>query len=105
VPGRPGPTGQPPRTGLLGRSGNAGGSSSPAGRAGAGASPGNSPAPRIGGASVGGYTPGDLVRHPQFGDGKVLAVYPGTSPRVTVLFKAAGTKTLVLEYARITRIG
>jgi len=111
VPGRPGSPGQPPRTGLLGRSGNAagsggsGGSSSPAGRPAAGASSGGLPAPRIGGASVGGYTPGDLVRHPQFGDGKVLAVYPGTSPRVTVLFKAAGTKTLVLEYARITRIG
>ena len=55
-------------------------------------------------ASTGGFSAGDAVKHPQFGDGKVLAIYPGASPRITVQFKSAGTKTLVLEYARITKV-
>ena len=55
-------------------------------------------------ASTGGFSAGDAVKHPQFGDGKVLAIYPGVSPRITVQFKAAGIKTLVLEYARISRV-
>ncbi len=56
------------------------------------------------GVGTGGFSAGDAVKHPQFGDGKVLAIYPGTSPRITVQFKAAGTKTLVLEYARISKV-
>jgi len=51
-----------------------------------------------------GYTPGDIVRHPQFGDGEVLAFWPGASARVQVKFRAAGIKTLVLEYARLTKV-
>ncbi len=44
------------------------------------------------------------VRHPQFGLGKVQAVTGGANARVTVAFRGLGVKTLVLEYARLTRV-
>ncbi|CAG1004823.1 ATP-dependent DNA helicase PcrA [Phycisphaerales bacterium] len=45
---------------------------------------------------------GTLVRHPQFGLGEITAITPGSHARATVKFKDLGTKTLVLEYARLT---
>jgi DNA helicase-2/ATP-dependent DNA helicase PcrA len=45
---------------------------------------------------------GSTVRHPQFGMGVVKSFTGGAQARVTVAFKAIGTKTLVLEYARLT---
>ncbi|MEZ6235354.1 MAG: UvrD-helicase domain-containing protein [Phycisphaerales bacterium] len=51
------------------------------------------------------FPPGCLVRHPQFGIGEVVRVEAGAAPRATVKFRQAGTKTLILEYARLTRIG
>ena len=50
------------------------------------------------------FAQGNRVRHPQFGEGKVVGVYPGATPRVTVEFKFGGSKTLVLQYARLTRL-
>lgn len=51
------------------------------------------------------FPPGCLVRHPQFGVGEVVVVESGTAPRATVRFRQAGTKTLILEYARLVRLG
>ena len=51
------------------------------------------------------FPPGCLVRHPQFGIGEVLRIEAGAAPRATVKFRQAGTKTLILEYARLTRVG
>ena len=51
------------------------------------------------------YPPGCRVRHPQFGEGKVIEVNgSGSSARVSVSFRGLGTKTLVLEYARLKRM-
>ncbi len=47
---------------------------------------------------------GCLVRHPQFGVGRVRQVSVGMNARATIEFKAVGTKTLVLEYARLQRL-
>jgi DNA helicase II / ATP-dependent DNA helicase PcrA len=47
---------------------------------------------------------GSLVRHPQFGVGKVLSVMPGANARAQIQFRDVGTKTLVLEYARLERV-
>ena len=45
------------------------------------------------------------MRHPQFGEGKVIEVNgSGSSARVSVSFRGLGTKTLVLEYARLKRM-
>ncbi|HVZ93160.1 MAG TPA: 3'-5' exonuclease, partial [Phycisphaerales bacterium] len=45
---------------------------------------------------------GARVRHAQFGTGKVLSVTGlGVNRRATVEFRDAGTKTLVLQYARL----
>ncbi|MCH8269872.1 MAG: UvrD-helicase domain-containing protein [Planctomycetes bacterium] len=44
------------------------------------------------------------VRHPQFGEGVVESVVGGANARVRVRFRHVGTKTLVLEYARLTRL-
>jgi len=59
-----------------------------------------------GGASGAGRSPfpiGSSVRHPQFGVGSVKAFTAGAQARITVEFRGAGTKTLVLEYARLTK--
>ncbi len=54
-----------------------------------------------GGAGHGGIAPGAQVRHPQFGRGRVLSVDGrGPEARAKVQFAGAGTKTLVLKYAR-----
>jgi DNA helicase-2/ATP-dependent DNA helicase PcrA len=47
---------------------------------------------------------GCSVRHPQFGVGVVRSVTPGVGARVEVEFKGVGRKTLVLEYARLTKM-
>ena len=51
------------------------------------------------------FSPGTLVRHQQFGTGVVETFMPRRgSNAVTVRFRAIGRKTLVLEYARLTRL-
>jgi DNA helicase-2/ATP-dependent DNA helicase PcrA len=50
------------------------------------------------------YRAGVRVRHPQFGVGEIVSVTPGRSPKAVVRFRDAGTKTLILEYARLTVI-
>lgn len=47
---------------------------------------------------------GAIVRHPQFGEGEVLSITAGANARATIRFRGVGTKTLVLEYARLTRV-
>lgn len=47
---------------------------------------------------------GAVVRHPQFGEGEVTSITGGANARATIRFRGAGTKTLVLEYARLTRV-
>jgi DNA helicase-2/ATP-dependent DNA helicase PcrA len=49
-------------------------------------------------------TAGCRVRHPQFGDGVVVTITGGMGARATVKFNSVGTKTLVLQYARLARI-
>lgn len=51
-----------------------------------------------------GFSPGMKVRHPQFGMGVIRTVTSGSQPRAIIEFKDAGTKTLVLEYARLTKV-
>ena len=52
------------------------------------------------------YPPGLRVRHPQFGEGIIEdASGRGPNAKVVVKFKGLGTKTLILEYARLTRLG
>ncbi|MEZ6242366.1 MAG: UvrD-helicase domain-containing protein [Phycisphaerales bacterium] len=48
---------------------------------------------------------GCLVRHPQFGEGEVLSITGGQHARARIRFRHVGEKTLVLEYARLRRIG
>lgn len=62
---------------------------------------------RGGGASggEGEWSPGTPVRHPQFGLGTVQQFWGGQGARVQVKFQQAGVKTLMLEYARLTRLG
>ena len=51
------------------------------------------------------YPPGSRVRHPQFGEGRVVEVSgAGSNARVAVDFRGLGKKTLVLQYARLKRI-
>lgn len=47
---------------------------------------------------------GSRVRHPQFGVGKVLSCGAGPGARARVEFTGIGVKTLILEYARLTRV-
>jgi DNA helicase-2/ATP-dependent DNA helicase PcrA len=57
--------------------------------------------PRVGGRAIG---PGAMVRHPQFGIGRVEGVTGGTGARAQIRFRDVGIKTLVLEYARLELI-
>ena len=51
------------------------------------------------------YPAGSRVRHPQFGAGQVVEVSGvGANARIKIKFRDVGTKTLVLEYARLTRL-
>ena len=50
------------------------------------------------------YPEGCTVRHPQFGEGRVVRVTGGQHARAVVRFSAVGEKTLVLEYARLKRV-
>lgn len=50
------------------------------------------------------YPVGAVVRHPQFGEGRVVGLSGGKDARATIEFKGVGVKTLVLEYARLTRL-
>lgn len=48
------------------------------------------------------FPSGTVVRHPQFGLGTVKSVSPrGTVSAAKVVFQGIGTKTLILEYARL----
>jgi len=48
------------------------------------------------------YPPGTMVRHPQFGIGKVIQIRSsGAHTRATVGFERSGVKTLILQYARL----
>ena len=61
---------------------------------------------RLGGSAEGlPFSVGDLVRHDRFGTGKVLK-FEGTadSLKATVEFQNAGTKQLLLKYARLQKI-
>jgi DNA helicase-2/ATP-dependent DNA helicase PcrA len=49
---------------------------------------------------------GDWVTHPHFGRGKIERLRgSGVNARATVAFATAGTKTLLLQYAKLERIG
>jgi len=49
--------------------------------------------------------PGELVRHPQFGLGRVVDIRcGGPQTRARVEFNTAGLKTLVLQYARLEKV-
>lgn len=50
------------------------------------------------------FPPGTMVRHPQFGIGRVLEVSGGSLARAKVEFRDAGVKTLILEYARLRKL-
>jgi DNA helicase-2/ATP-dependent DNA helicase PcrA len=60
----------------------------------------STPAP----GSAGEFSVGMQVRHPQFGIGTIKSVQSGANARATIQFRDVGTKTLVLEYARLTRV-
>lgn len=47
---------------------------------------------------------GSRVRHPQFGMGEVVSITGGMNARAVIAFRDIGTKTLILEYARLTRV-
>lgn len=48
------------------------------------------------------YPPGTLVKHPQFGLGRVVKISPmGAHTRAKIDFTTSGSKTLVLQYARL----
>lgn len=55
-------------------------------------------------ANTFGFAAGAKVRHPQFGFGVIRSVTTGSQPRAIIEFRDVGTKTLVLEYARLTKV-
>ncbi len=51
------------------------------------------------------FPPGTMVRHPQFGVGRVVTVTPGHShTRARVEFNRLGVKNLVLQYTKLERV-
>jgi DNA helicase-2/ATP-dependent DNA helicase PcrA len=53
----------------------------------------------------GGFKRGMLVRHPQFGLGRIEEIAAaGTMTKAIVRFQAAGQKTLILQYAKLERV-
>jgi len=48
---------------------------------------------------------GATVRHPQFGMGTIRSITRGMNARATVKFRDVGEKTLLLEYARLVKVG
>lgn len=66
--------------------------------------PGGASKPKSAAGDANAYPQGCTVRHPQFGEGVVMKTTPGANARVVVEFKSVGRKTLVLEYARLTRV-
>ena len=51
------------------------------------------------------FPPGALVRHPQFGLGRVIEIRAGgAQSRARIEFNTAGVKTLILQYARLERV-
>ncbi len=66
--------------------------------------PGGSATSKSSAADANAYPQGCVVRHPQFGEGVVMKTTPGANARVVVEFRSVGRKTLVLEYARLTRV-
>jgi DNA helicase-2/ATP-dependent DNA helicase PcrA len=54
---------------------------------------------------AGEFKRGILVRHPQFGLGRIEEISPaGTMTRAIVQFQGAGRKTLILQYARLEKV-
>jgi DNA helicase-2/ATP-dependent DNA helicase PcrA len=52
------------------------------------------------------FRKGQLVRHPQFGIGRIVDVTDmGQHTRAQVDFNQAGRKTLILQYARLEAVG
>ncbi len=74
------------------------------GPAGPSINPAAKSSPSAAGDTTAAYPQGCMVRHPQFGEGVVMKSTAGSNARVVVEFKSVGRKTLVLEYARLTRV-
>ncbi|HVT81726.1 MAG TPA: UvrD-helicase domain-containing protein [Phycisphaerae bacterium] len=56
-------------------------------------------------AMAGEFKRGVLVRHPQFGMGRIEEIMPaGSMTKATVQFQGAGRKTLILQYAKLEKI-
>jgi DNA helicase-2/ATP-dependent DNA helicase PcrA len=56
-------------------------------------------------AMAGEFKRGVLVRHPQFGLGRIEEITPaGTMTKAIVQFQGMGKKTLILQYARLERV-
>ncbi len=47
---------------------------------------------------------GMLVRHPQFGTGRIASISSGADARAQIQFRDVGVKTIVLAYARLERV-
>ncbi len=60
--------------------------------------------PRVSQATAVPFPVGSLVRHPQFGTGRVESIEAGPNARAKINFQGIGVKTLVLEYARLQRV-
>jgi DNA helicase-2/ATP-dependent DNA helicase PcrA len=55
---------------------------------------------------AGAFRKGQLVRHPQFGIGKIVDISRmGQDTRAVIEFNRAGRKTLILQYARLEPVG
>jgi DNA helicase-2/ATP-dependent DNA helicase PcrA len=62
------------------------------------------PKPENGG-TVSSYRGGERVKHPRFGEGTVVGISgEGNKAEVTIIFKEAGAKRLLVKYANLTAI-